>query len=206
MLPLDACHVTALFVVEPVTVAANESVPPVAVAALAGVIVTDVTAGPLGGLLGLLGLEAAATVTTADADLVGSATLVAVTVPVVDEEGAVNMPPAVIVPVEAVHVTASFVVLPCTAAVNCTFALGAGEAADGVTDTDATLGLADVPLPFSDMTTGRCCASVMIARLPFTVPAVPAENFTENVCVWFGVSVMGVVSPVRLNPVPVTMA
>jgi hypothetical protein len=180
MLPLDACHVTDLFVVEPCTVAVNESVPPVEVEAPAGVMVTDVTAGPLGGLLGV---EAAATVTTADADFVGSATLVAVTVPVAAEAGAVYMPPAVIVPAVALHITASFVVLPCTAALNCTFALGAGEAAVGVTDTDATLGLADVPLPFRDITTGRCSASVMIARLPFTVPAAPAENLTENDCV-----------------------
>jgi len=206
MVPLDACHVTAVFVVDPCTVALKVSVPPVAVEALPGVIVTDVTAGPLGGFVGLLGLDAAATVTTADADFDGSATLVAVTVPVAVLAGAVYIPLAVIVPVVAVHVTAPFVVAPCTAAVNWTFALGDGAADDGVTDTDVTLGLADIPLPFRDITTGRCCASVMMARLPLTVPAVPAANFTENVCVWFGVSVMGVVSPVRLNPWPVTIA
>jgi len=84
ILPVEACHVTARFVVVPLTTAENESVPPAAVDALPGVIATEVTPDPLGGLIG-----AARTVTTADADLVGSATLVAVTVPVPADVGAV---------------------------------------------------------------------------------------------------------------------
>ena len=85
-------------------------------------------------------------------------------------------------------------------------ALGAAVAADGVTDTEATLGLPFEPLPFSDATTGRCAASVIIARLPFTAPSACAENFTEKLCVWFGARVVGVVSPEMVNPVPVTIA
>jgi hypothetical protein len=112
----------------------------------------------------------------------------------------------VIAPIVAFHVTASLLVLPCTDAVNSTFAFGAGDATDGVTDTDATFGLAVVALPFNDITTGRCPASVMIARLPLTEPAVAAENFTAKVCVWFGDSVIGVVRPDMVKPVPVTMA
>lgn len=83
MLPVEACHVTARLVVVPLTTAANESVLPVAVDAVAGVIATDVTPDPLGTLVGAL------TVTTAEADFVGSATLVAVTVPVPADAGAV---------------------------------------------------------------------------------------------------------------------
>jgi hypothetical protein len=51
------------------------------------VIITEVTAVPVDGLPG--GVKAAAIVTTADADFVGSAILVAVTVPVAAEAGAV---------------------------------------------------------------------------------------------------------------------
>jgi hypothetical protein len=116
MLPFDACHVTALFVVEPSTDATRVKVPPVWVEAEAGEIVTDDTAGSLGGGVGdELG---PATVTTAEADFVGSATLVAVTIPVAAFVGAVYMPEALTEPVVAVHVTASLDVAPCTAAVN----------------------------------------------------------------------------------------
>ena len=179
MLPVEACHVTARFVVVPLTTAKNESVPPAAVDTLAGVIATEVTPDPVGGLLGVVD----ATVTTADADLVGSATLVAVTVPVPADVGAVYTPVAETDPIVDVHCTALLVVVPCTAALNCTLALGAAVATVGVTDTDVTLGLDLEPLPFSDATTGRCAASVMIAKLPSTVPSPCAENFTVKVCV-----------------------
>jgi Na+-transporting NADH:ubiquinone oxidoreductase subunit NqrD len=177
MLPLDERHVTARFVVVPLTDAVNVSVPPAVVDALAGVIATEFTPDPVGTVVG------AFTVTTADADLLGSATLVAVTVPVPADAGAVYTPVAETVPIVAVHCTASLVVVPCTAAWNCTLALGSAVATVGVTETDVTVGLDFVPWPFSDATTGRCAASVMIARLPSTVPAPCAENFTENVCV-----------------------
>jgi hypothetical protein len=61
-----------LFVVEPATLALKVSVPPVADDAVEGDTVTDVTAGGGGGT--------AVTVTLAVSDLVGSATLVAITV------------------------------------------------------------------------------------------------------------------------------
>jgi hypothetical protein len=161
-----------LSLVDPSTVATNVSLPPVVVDTVAGDTITEVTAGvdppP----------PAAATVTTADADFVGSATLVAVTRPVPALVGAVYIPFESIAPVVAVHVTASFVVAPCTVAENCTFAPAAGDTAAGTTDTDATLGLPAAALPFSDTTTGRWRESVMMARLPFTVPAVAAVNFT----------------------------
>jgi hypothetical protein len=153
MLPLDECHVTALSVVDPSTVATNVSLPPVVVDTTLGDTVTDVTAGPLGG--GVEPPPAASTVTTADADFVGSATLVAVTRPVPALVGAVYIPFELIAPVVAVHVTASFVVVPCTAAENCTFAPAAGDTTAGTTETDATLGLAVAALPFSDTTTAR---------------------------------------------------
>jgi hypothetical protein len=88
MLPEDACHVTALSVVEPTTVAVKEIVPPAVVEVAAGEMETAVTAGPAGGGLGA-GVDSEAIVTTADADLVGSATLVAVTVPAAARAGAV---------------------------------------------------------------------------------------------------------------------
>ena len=58
------------------------------------------------------------TVTTAEADLVESAALVAVTVYVPAEDGAVYNPPLVTVPPEAVQVTAVLVV-PLIVAANC---------------------------------------------------------------------------------------
>jgi hypothetical protein len=91
----------------------KESVPLVADFAEAGEIVTEVTAGSGGGGFGLgLGFGPAATVTGADADRVGSATLVAVTTPVPAVAGAVNSPVDVIVPIVADQVTVWSVVEP----------------------------------------------------------------------------------------------
>ena len=87
IVPSTAFHVTAVFDVAPCTLAVKGgSVPPVVEEAVAGVTVTDVTAGPEG--VGL-GADGEVTVTTAEADLVGSATLVAVTIPVAAVAGAV---------------------------------------------------------------------------------------------------------------------
>jgi hypothetical protein len=65
-------------------------------------------------------VEIGLTVTFADADFVGSAWLVAVTVTVVASltAGAVNCPPLEIVPADAVHATPVFVE-PLTLAENC---------------------------------------------------------------------------------------
>jgi len=88
MLPNEAFQVTDLLEVDPWTDAVKESVPLVADLAEAGEIVTEVTAGSGGGGFGL-DPGAAVTVTGADADRVGSATLVAVTTPVPAVVGAV---------------------------------------------------------------------------------------------------------------------
>jgi ABC-type sugar transport system permease subunit len=91
-------------------------------------------------------------------------------------------------------------------AVNCTFAVGAGEATVGLTATDVTLGLPVAAVPCSDRMTGRCFRSVIIARLPFTVPAVAAVNFTVKLWLSLGASTTGVLSPDMLNPAPVRIA
>ncbi len=86
MLPSEAFQVTDLLDVVPWTDAVNGRVPLVPEVAEVGEIVTDVTAGPGGGGFGL---DPDVTVTGADADFVGSATLVAVTTPVPAVAGAV---------------------------------------------------------------------------------------------------------------------
>src|SRR3984957_15167656 len=86
----------------------------------------------------------AVTFTVADADLVESATLVAVTVSVPAFAGAVYWPAVVIVPSCAFHVTFVFVVVPCTVAANGSVPLVTEAADDGVTTTAVTAPL--VPL------------------------------------------------------------
>jgi hypothetical protein len=86
MLPSEAFQVTDLLDVDPWTDAVNGSVPRVAEVAEVGEIVTEVTAEPGGGGFGL---DPDVTVTGADADLVGSAALVAVTTPMPAVAGAV---------------------------------------------------------------------------------------------------------------------
>ena len=92
---------TEMFEAPPCTVALNGSVPPVTDDAVEGDTVTEVT-WP----------EAAETVTVAVADFVGSATLVAIIVLVPPVAGAVKIPVLEIDPIEAVQVTALFVVVP----------------------------------------------------------------------------------------------
>ena len=67
-----------------------------------GETVTEVTV-PLGVVV---------TVTVAEADLVGSATLVAVTFPVPELAGALNSPLEEMLPMDAAQLTDSFLVLP----------------------------------------------------------------------------------------------
>lgn len=104
MLPNEAFQVTDLSEVVPWTFAINGRVPVTIEKPEEGEILTEVTVG--------LGTGAAVTVTETEADLVGSATLVAVTVAVPAVAGAVNAPEDVMLPNEAVHVTELFVVLP----------------------------------------------------------------------------------------------
>lgn len=80
MLPDDACHVTALFVAEPATMALNEIVAPVSTDFVAGETLTEVTDCVAG---------APVTVTVAVPTLAGSARLVAVTMEVPAVDGAV---------------------------------------------------------------------------------------------------------------------
>jgi hypothetical protein len=101
------------------------SVPFVREAAEAGDTATEPTVAPN---------DAAVTFTVADADLVGSAVLVAVTTHVVALVGAVYSPEDVILPTEAAQVTGAFLVHR-TLAANCIFVPGASEAEDGETVT-----------------------------------------------------------------------
>jgi hypothetical protein len=141
MVPSNAFHVTAVFEVLPATLALNWSVPLVTDEAVPGVTVTPVTPDlDSGGV-------ASATATVAVADFVGSATLVATIVPMPLTDGAVKTPVAEMVPIDATQVTESFVVAPWIAAVNCTFALGAGVATGGDTTIDATTGFCEEPVP-----------------------------------------------------------
>jgi hypothetical protein len=84
MLPKEAPHVTDLSEVVPRTEAVNWSVPVVIEEAVEGETVTEVTTGLGGGAT-----VTAVTFTVAEANLVGSALLLAVTVAVPGLEGAV---------------------------------------------------------------------------------------------------------------------
>lgn len=86
-------------------------------------------------------VEIGFTVTVDDADFVWSAWLVAVTVTLVVEvlEGAVNRPVLVMVPAEAVQLTAVFVE-PSTYAVNCWVLADDTVALVGVIDTETDAG------------------------------------------------------------------
>jgi hypothetical protein len=97
-------------------VAANGTVPPVTEDADVGEMLTAVTDG-LGGM-GDGGAGVAVTVTPADADFVGSALLVAVTIAVPALPGAVKTPEAVILPDDAFQATDLSVAVPWTAAEN----------------------------------------------------------------------------------------
>ena len=97
--PLEADQVTDLSLTVPCTVAVNCCEASVRMFAVAGVIEMEVTVG-------------AFTVTDADAVLVGSATLAAVTVIVPPLAGAVSKPALVIEPPEVDHDTALFVTVP----------------------------------------------------------------------------------------------
>ena len=100
MLPDEVFHVTVLSEVEPATVAVNESLPLIMDEAETGEIVTELTAGSGGG-----GVDAVVTVTTAEAEMVESAVLVAVIVAVPAVAGATYAPEEVIVPADAVQAT-----------------------------------------------------------------------------------------------------
>jgi hypothetical protein len=90
--------------------------------------------------------------------------------------------------------------------VNWTLAPDAMEAAAGETVTEVTSGLAVEPFPWRDRTTGRCGASIITVRLPFTLPTAAAANFTVKLLLCPTDSIIGVVKPVTVKPVPLTIA
>jgi hypothetical protein len=120
--------------VPPATVALKDRVPPVIEVAGVGVTVTAVTPEP-------------PTVTVAVADLVGSATLVAVILPVTRVAGAVKTPPLVMLPTDAVQVTALPEAVPWIAAVNCTLELMGGDTIAGDTAIELTGPLPPIDFP-----------------------------------------------------------
>jgi hypothetical protein len=107
---------------------------------------TEAVAGLTETLVTVADAAVAVTLTVATADLVGSATLVAVTVSVPAFAGAVYWPADEIVPSRAFHVTFVFVVVPCTAAWNGSVPLVTEAADDGVMTTAVTAPLLLVPL------------------------------------------------------------
>ena len=78
------------------------------------------------------------TLTDTESDLLGSATLVAVTVSVPARAGALYIPELLIVPRTAFQVTDLFVVVPCTLAVNGKVPEVIEDAFDGDIDTEVT--------------------------------------------------------------------
>jgi hypothetical protein len=102
MEPRCAIQVTDLLVVLPCTLAENCRVPSVAIEGVLGETLTELTAG----------VDVALMVTVAEADLVVSATLVAVMVAVPAADGPVNFPEEVMVPDVAAQVTEVSVAVP----------------------------------------------------------------------------------------------
>jgi positive regulator of sigma E activity len=129
MVPSAADQVTDLLEAVPWTVALNWAVPPVLTDVEAGETATEVTTGVTG---------AAVTVTLAEADLLVSATLVAVTVSVPALDGAVYWPPAVMVPSKAFQVTDLLDVDPWTEALNDKVPVVIDDAVAGLTVTEVT--------------------------------------------------------------------
>jgi hypothetical protein len=146
-----------LFATVPCTVALNCCVAPARMLAVGGVTVIEVTVGAL-------------TVIVADADLVGSATLVAVTFATPDVD-AVKRPLAVIEPPVADQVTDLFAIVPCTVAVNCCVAPVRREGAAGLTETELTTGAATVMVAVADLVVSATLVAVIVA-VPAVVEAV----------------------------------
>jgi len=187
-------------VVEPATVALNGTVPPVAELALDGEMVIEVTTGLD------VGFEAEVTVTDAMADLVGSATLVAVTETTPAFDGAVNRPYGVMVPADALQFTFWLVVVPWTVALNWNLPEDATDVEAGLTATDKTAEELDAACPFSCTVTGLCSASVTRVTVPLTVATLGEENLTMKFWVAPGARPAGTVKPVMLKPAPVRVA
>lgn len=156
--PEDADQVTDLSVTVPCTVAVSCNVAAVRIDPVAGVTVIDVAVGAL-------------TVMVADAVLVGSATLVAVTVAVPAVAPAVNNPAALTVPDDAVHVTVLFVTVPWTFAFSCIVAPVRIDPVAGVTVIDVTVGALTVIVADAVFVGSATLVAVTVA-VPAVAPAV----------------------------------
>jgi hypothetical protein len=108
----------------------------------------------------------AATVMVAVADFVASATLVAVTVTVPAEVGAVSTPVAEIVPALVFHVTDLLATVPCTVALNCCVAPMRMEADAGDRETEFTTGAATVMVAAADFVASATLVAVIVAVPP----------------------------------------
>jgi len=126
----------------------------------AGVTVTPVTDGDE---------PCAVTLTVDTPDLVGSATLVAVTTSVPALDGAVYWPADVIVPSCALQVTFVFVVVPCTVAWNGNVPPVADAAVEGFTITAVTEPVLALP------------PRPLLVPLPVLPPAIATVALDENV-------------------------
>jgi hypothetical protein len=169
IVPPVADQVTDLSVTVPCTFAVNCCVAPVRMDGAAGEIEMELTTGGAGAL----------TVMMAVADLVVSATLVAVIVAVPEVAAAVKSPDALIVPDEVFHVTDLLAALPCTAAVSCSVAAVFTEPLAGETETEDTAGAAAemVTVAEADFVGSATLVAVMTAA-PVFAGAVkrPAEE------------------------------
>lgn len=131
----------------PVTPAVNVCVPPVNIEAETGEMVTETTG--------------ALTVTVAEADLVESAALVAVTVKLPAVLGAVNRPDVEMEPPLADQVTA-VLLEPVTVAVNCCVPPVASEAEPGLTETATVWGAVTVTVAEADWVESATLVAVTV--------------------------------------------
>jgi len=157
------------------------------------------------------GTGAAVTVTVADADFVGSATLVAVIVAEPVFAGAVKTPAEEMLPAEAVQVTEVLVTVPSTSAVKEAVEFTAMLAAVGETVTELTTGagggvvVGATAVADSVTTVGVSLALLMSARLPVILPGESGVNATAKVFAEPGSRMAGSARPLVLKPLPVTV-
>jgi len=62
-----------------------------------------------------------------------------------------------------------------------------------------------MPVPVKLTVAGELVALLDMETLPFALPAVVGANVTFSVAVWLGVSVVPALTPLAMNPVPVTV-
>jgi hypothetical protein len=163
MLPPVADQVTDVLLL-PVTPAVNVCVPPINIEAETGEMVTETTG--------------ALTVTVAEADLVESAALVAVTVMLPALPGAVNRPDVEMEPPLADQVTA-VLLEPVTVAVNCCVPPVASEAEPGLTETATAWGAVTVTVAEADWV-----GSATLVAVTLNVPALLGAVYRPEDEIW----------------------